>query len=62
VSFVVEAKKFYADGKGKETEAPLAEPFDIGVFSAEPGRPGYTAQSVLPRSQRQDIRTGKQTA
>jgi len=60
VSFVVEAKKFYADGKGKETEAPLAEPFDIGVFSAEPGRPGYTAQSVLSFA-RQDIRSGRQT-
>ncbi len=60
VTFVVDAKKFYADGKGKETEAPLAEPFDIGVFSAEPGRPGYTAESVLSFG-RQDIRTGKQT-
>ncbi|HSI49737.1 MAG TPA: M1 family aminopeptidase [Ideonella sp.] len=60
VSFVVEAKKFYADGKGKETEAPLAEPFDIGVFSAEPGRPGYTAKSVLSFAQ-QAIHTGRQT-
>ncbi len=60
VSFDVEAKKFYADGKGRETEAPLDEPFDIGVFSAEPGRPGYTAQSVLA-STRQRIHTGKQT-
>jgi aminopeptidase N len=60
VSFEVEAKKFYADGKGKETEAPLDEPFDIGVFSAEPGRPGYTAQSVLAFT-RQRIHTGKQT-
>ncbi|MCD2341878.1 hypothetical protein LRH25_16175 [Ideonella azotifigens] len=60
VSFVVEAKKFYADGKGKETEAPLAEHFDIGVFSAEPGRPGYTAKSVLSFAQ-QPIHTGSQT-
>jgi aminopeptidase N len=60
VSFDVEAKKFHADGKGKETEAPLDEPFDIGVFSAEPGRPGYTAQSVLA-STRQRIHSGKQT-
>ena len=60
VSFDVEAKKFYADGKGKETEAPLDEPFDIGVFSAEPGRPGYTAQAVLAFT-RQNLRTGKQT-
>ncbi len=60
VSFDIEAKKFYADGKGKETEAPLDELLDVGVFSVEPGRPGYTAQSVLA-SARQRIRTGKQT-
>jgi aminopeptidase N len=60
VSFDVEAKKFHADGKGKETEAPLDEPFDIGVFSAEPGRADYTAQSVLAFT-RQRIHTGKQT-
>jgi hypothetical protein len=30
VTFTVEGKKLYADGKGKETEAPLDEPFDIG--------------------------------
>ncbi len=60
VSFDVEAKKLHADGKGKETEAPLDEPFDIGVFSVEPGRAGYTAQSVLAMT-RQRLRTGKQT-
>ncbi len=60
VSFDVEAKKFYADGKGKETEAPLDEPFDIGVFSAEPGRPGYTAQAVLAFT-RQKLHSGKQS-
>jgi aminopeptidase N len=60
VSFTVEAKKFYADGKGKETEAPLDEPFDIGAFTAEPGRRGYTAKSVLAM-QRQRIHTGTQT-
>ena len=60
VSFTVEARKLYADGKGKETEAPLDEPFDIGVFSVEPGRPGYTAKSVL-YAQRQAIKSGKQT-
>ncbi len=59
VSFEVEAKKFYADGKGKETEAPLDEAVDIGVFSAEPGRPGYTAKSVLAFT-RQRIHSGKQ--
>ena len=60
VSFTVDAKKFYADGKGKETEAPLDEPFDIGVFSAEPGKAGYTAKSVLAFT-RQRVKTGQQT-
>jgi ABC-2 type transport system permease protein len=60
VTFEVEAKKLYADGTGKETEAPLDEPFDIGVFSAEPGKAGYTAASVLSFA-RQRIRTGQQT-
>ena len=36
VSFTVEGKKLYADGKGKETEAPLDEPFDVGAFTEEP--------------------------
>ncbi len=60
VRFDVTAKKLYADGKGKETEAPLDEPFDIGVFSAEPGRPGYDASSVL-YFDRQPIRSGTQS-
>jgi aminopeptidase N len=60
LSFEVEARKLYADGKGQETEAPLNEPFDIGVFTVEPGRKGYSATSILS-FERQNIRTGKQT-
>lgn len=60
VSVEVEARKLYADGQGKESEAPLDEAFDVGVFSAEPGRPGYSAASVLS-FERQRIRSGKQT-
>ena len=59
VSFTVEGKKLYADGKGKETEAPLDEPFDIGVFSEEPGKKGYKIESVLA-FERRDLKTGKQ--
>ncbi len=47
VSFTVEAKKLYADGKGKETEAPLDEPFEVGVFSSQPGKKGFSKASVL---------------
>lgn len=59
VSFTVEAKKLYADGTGKETEAPLSEGFDIGVFSDEPGKPGYTRASVL-LMERRTLTSGKQ--
>ena len=60
VALEVEAHKRYADGKGVETEAPLDEPFDVGVFTAEPGKPGFAAGSVLAM-QRMAIKTGKQT-
>jgi ABC-2 type transport system permease protein len=60
VTLEVEARKLYADGKGVETEAPLDEPFDIGVFTAEPGKPGFGKASVLAM-ERRPIHSGKQT-
>ena len=59
LSFEVEGKKLYADGKGRETEAPLEEAFDIGVFDAEPGKAGFNAQSVL-LFERRVFKTGRQ--
>ena len=59
VSFTVEGKKLHADGKGKETEAPLDEPFDLGVFTEEPGKKGYKRESVLLMDRR-PIKSGKQ--
>nr|WP_316642743.1 M1 family aminopeptidase [uncultured Roseateles sp.] len=59
VTFNVEAKKLYADGKGKETEAPLAEGFEIGVFTAEPGKKGFSKASVL-MLERRPLTSGKQ--
>ena len=32
----VEARKFYANGQGEETEADLEDRFDIGIFSKNP--------------------------
>ncbi len=55
----VEARKLVADGKGRETEEALDEPFDIGVFSAEPGKKDFQPSSVL-LFERRRIRTGKQ--
>jgi aminopeptidase N len=60
VRFVVEGKKLYADGKGKEKEVPLAEPVDVGAFTAEPGKKGYQRESVL-KLERVTVKSGKQT-
>jgi ABC-2 type transport system permease protein len=60
VALTVDGRKLYADGKGKEREARLDEPFDIGVFSAEPGRKGFTKDSVL-LFERRAIQDGRQT-
>ena len=60
VAIDVQARKLYADAKGEETEAPLDASFDIGVFTAEPGKKAFAEDSVLSL-QRQQVRTGKQT-
>jgi len=51
VTFNIEARKFYADGPGKETEAPMDESVEIGVFSAKPGSKGFNASNVLQLTQ-----------
>ncbi len=60
VTLEVDARKLYADGKGKETEAPLDESFDVGVFTVEPGRKGYDKTSVIA-VQKTQLRSGHQT-
>ncbi|MFC4442305.1 ABC transporter permease/M1 family aminopeptidase [Caulobacter henricii] len=60
VTLTVEAKKLYADGKGKETESPLNETMDIGLFTAEPGKKDFKADKVV-LYQRRMIRSGTQT-
>jgi aminopeptidase N len=59
VAVTVQARKFYADGKGKETDAPLNEVFDVGLFSAEPGKRAFDEKSVIAFDRR-PIRTGTQ--
>ncbi|NRF71588.1 aminopeptidase [Aquincola sp. S2] len=61
LELVIEARKLYADGQGKETEAPLQDELvEVGVFSAEPGKAGFDASSVLSMNV-QAIRSGRQT-
>jgi hypothetical protein len=59
VTVPVEAKKFYADGKGVETETRLAERIEIGLFTAEPGRDAFDASHVV-LLERHPIRSGRQ--
>ena len=60
VTLTVEAKKLYATGQGKETEAPLtSEVVDVGVFTAEPGKKAFSAKDVL-YMQPQPVRSGVQ--
>jgi len=61
VTLTLQARKMYANGQGKETEAPLKdELFDIGVFTAEPGKKGFTPKDVLA-FQTVPVRSGQQT-
>ena len=58
-TLTVEAHKYYADGKGVETEAPMAERVDYGAFAAMPGRGLFAAKDVLDL-QRMPIHSGVQ--
>jgi aminopeptidase N len=61
VTLRVSARKLYADGKGAETPSPLGqETFDLGVFTAEPGKPGFTRASVQSFTV-QSLKDGEQT-
>ncbi|MDB5432656.1 MAG: aminopeptidase [Caulobacter sp.] len=60
VTLTVEARKVYADAKGKETPSPLSETMDVGLFTAEPGKAGFNASKVLAL-ERRAIHSGRQT-
>lgn len=47
VTFKVDARKFYADGSGNQTEVPMTEDVEVGVFTAKPGDAGFDASKVL---------------
>jgi ABC-type transport system involved in multi-copper enzyme maturation permease subunit len=60
VTIDVDAHKYYADGYGKETEAPLAEDFDVGAFAREPGKAGFSKADVISFT-KLPIHSGMQT-
>ena len=43
----MEAGKFTADGKGRETPASLAESIEVGVFTARPETGAFASADVL---------------
>ena len=59
VTLPIEARKFYATGQAVETETPLAERIEIGLFTAEPGRLAFDKSHVI-LMERHPIRSGKQ--
>jgi ABC-2 type transport system permease protein len=60
VAIDVDAHKFYANGFGKETEAPLDESFDVGLFAKEPGKAGFSKADVIDLT-RMPVHSGRQT-
>jgi aminopeptidase N len=60
VALTVSARKLYADGLGRETQAPMSETLDIGAFASEPGKTGFDRSKVLALA-REPIGSGVQT-
>lgn len=60
VAVTVEAHKFYADGKGKETETAMNEEVPIGAFLVEPGKADFGRSKILSLAN-QPIHSGRQT-
>jgi aminopeptidase N len=60
VALTVDAKKFYADGRGRQSEAPLAETIDIGLFDKKPADAGFGPRDVVMMT-KLPVRSGAQT-
>jgi ABC-2 type transport system permease protein len=58
-TITVEAKKYYADGKGVEKEAPLSETIEVGLFTGRPGIGAFGAKDVVV-IERKPVSGGKQ--
>jgi ABC-2 type transport system permease protein len=58
-TITVEAKKYYADGKGVEKTAPLNEAIEVGLFTARPGLGEFDKQDVLVM-RRELLKAGRQ--
>jgi ABC-2 type transport system permease protein len=60
VTVPVEARKYYASGKGEEKEAALTDRIEIGLFTAMPGRGKFDRRNVV-QMVRMPVHSGKQS-
>jgi ABC-2 type transport system permease protein len=51
-TLTVKADKYYASGKGVETKTRLAEPIEIGLFTARPGLGAFSSKDVMMMERR----------
>ena len=58
-TLTVAADKYYASGKGAETRARLAEPIEVGLFTARPGLGEFSAKDVIVMG-REPLHSGAQ--
>lgn len=58
-TITVAAAKFYADGQGEETESPLSDRIEIGLFTGRPGSGEFAASNVIAM-ERRPVRSGEQ--
>ena len=60
LTLTISARKMYADGQGREKDAPLSETLDVGAFDVEPAKPGFSGRSVIA-FERRPVHSGVQT-
>ncbi|HEX4739257.1 MAG TPA: M1 family aminopeptidase [Allosphingosinicella sp.] len=60
VTVPVEARKYYAGGKGEEKEAALQDRIEIGLFTAMPGRGKFDRRDVI-QIVRMPVHSGRQS-
>ena len=60
VTVEVNGRKLYADGQGKEREAPLDEPFDLALLDKEPLKGDFGPKDVI-LLRHVPVRSGRQT-
>ncbi len=59
-TLTIAADKYYANGKGVETKAPLNEAIEIGLFTGRPGIGAFSSKDVIVM-QRMPLHSGRQT-